>query len=112
MSVGECQNGAILFESDIFDPEQIQELRAVDVVGDCCGVFYKADGSVADIELNRCTPCVQPVDMASMNTVMLAGGMAKLNATRAILSAGFIKKLLVDEALARALVAASHQGRA
>ena len=112
MSVGECQNGAILFDSDIFDPEQIEELRAVDVVGDCCGVFYKADGSVADIELNRCTPCVQPVDMASMNTVMLAGGMAKLDATRAILRAGFIKKLLVDEALARALVAASHQGRA
>jgi DNA-binding transcriptional regulator LsrR (DeoR family) len=47
-----------------------------------------------------------------MNTVMLAGGMAKLDATRAILRAGFIKKLLVDEALARALVAASHQGRA
>ena len=55
---------------------------------------------------------MQPVDMASMNTVMLAGGMAKLDATRAILRAGFIKKLLVDEALARALVAASHQGRA
>lgn len=106
MSVGECREGAILFESDIFTPDQIQQLRDADVVGDCCGVFYRADGSVADIELNRCTPCVQPSDMAQMDTVLLAGGLGKLAATLAVLRAGFCKRLLVDEGLARALLAA------
>lgn len=111
MSVGECRDGAILFDSDIFDAGQIAQLREADVVGDCCGVFYKADGSVADIELNRCTPCVRPADMAAMDTVLLAGGMGKLAATLAVLRAGFVKKLLVDEGLANALVAASDKGK-
>lgn len=107
MSVGECREGAILFDSDIFTAEQIQQLRDADVVGDCCGVFYKADGTVADIELNRCTPCVQPADMAKMETVLLAAGSGKLAATLAVLRAGFVKRLLVDERLAVALVAAA-----
>ncbi|MDD9717482.1 sugar-binding domain-containing protein [Dinoroseobacter sp. PD6] len=108
MSVGECREGAILFDSDIFTPAQIQQLRDADVVGDCCGVFYKADGSVADIELNRCTPCVQPQDMGAMDTVLLAGGAGKLTATLAVLRAGFVRKLLIDEGLATKLVTASE----
>lgn len=106
MSVGECREGAILFDSDIFSADQIRQLRDADVVGDCCGVFYRADGTIADIELNRCTPCVQPSDMANMDTVLLAGGAGKLAATLAVLRAGFVKKLMVDEGLAVALLAA------
>jgi len=104
MSVGECRDGAILFDSDIFTTDQIQQLVDAGVVGDCCGVFYKADGSIADIDLNRCTPCVPPADMAGTDTVLLAGGVGKLAATLAVLRAGFIKRLMVDEQLARLLV--------
>ncbi len=111
MSVGECREGAILFDSEIFSAEQIEELRDADVVGDCCGVFYRADGTVADIQLNRCTPCVQPSDMEDMDTVLLAGGAGKLTATLAVLRAGFVKKLLVDEGLAVALLSASEDRR-
>ena len=107
MSVGECREGAILFDSDIFSREQLQQLRDADVVGDCCGVFYKADGAVADIELNRCTPHVQPADMAAMDAVLLAGGSGKLVATLAVLRGGAINRLMVDEGLATALLAAS-----
>ena len=109
MSVGECREGAILFDSDIFSAEQIRELLDAEIVGDCCGVFYRADGTVADIELNRCTPCVKPADMADMDTVLLAGGVGKLAATLAVLRAGFIKKLMVDEGLAVALVQAVRE---
>ena len=104
MSVGECRDGAVLFESNLFSERQIQQLRDADVVGDCCGVFFKADGSVADIELNRCTPCVQPRDTRKMDSVILASGVAKCAATLAVLRAGFAKRLLVDEALAQALL--------
>ncbi|WP_227268208.1 sugar-binding transcriptional regulator [Roseobacter weihaiensis] len=109
MSVGECREGAILFDSNIFSPDQIQQLRDADVVGDCCGIFYKADGTVADIELNRSTPCVQPADMADTDTVLLAGGTGKLAATLAVLRAGFVKRLMVDEGLATALLSASEK---
>lgn len=104
MSVGECREGAILFDSNLFSEDQIQQLRDADVVGDCCGVFYSADGTVADIELNKCTPCVQPEDMRQMDSVILTSGVEKCAATLAVLRAGFTKRLLVDETLAHALL--------
>lgn len=100
MSIGECREGAILFESGIFSEEQLQQLLDADVVGDCCGVFFKADGSVADIELNRSTPCVKPQEFAGMDAVILASGKGKCAATLAVLRGGFVNRLLVDEALA------------
>lgn len=104
MSVGECQDGAILFESGLFSSEQIDELRNNDVVGDCCGVFFKADGSIADITMNRCTPCVKPEEMSDMDVVITAGGATKMSATLAVLRAGFGDRLFVDEILAEAIL--------
>ncbi len=100
MSVGECSDGAILFESGLFTPAQQEELTRNGVVGDCCGVFYTADGAIADIPLNRCTPCVKPDEMADMDVTVCAGGATKADATLAVLRAGFVTRLLVDEILA------------
>ncbi|MGS4946092.1 sugar-binding transcriptional regulator [Meridianimarinicoccus sp. RP-17] len=104
MSVGECRDGAILFESGIFSPEQMAELRRNNVVGDCCGVFFTADGAVADTPLNRCTPCVKPAEMGAMDVLVTAAGITKAAATLAVLRAGFVNRLMIDEALARALL--------
>lgn len=104
MSVGECRDGAILFESGLFSPEQMAELRRNNVVGDCCGVFFTADGAVADIPLNRCTPCVKPSEMGDMDVVVTAGGTSKTAATLAVLRAGFVNRLMIDETLARAVL--------
>ncbi|MDJ1007407.1 MAG: sugar-binding domain-containing protein [Paracoccaceae bacterium] len=104
MSVGECRDGAILFESGIFSAEQIADLRHNNVVGDCCGVFFTEDGAVADTPLNRCTPCVKPSEMAEMDVVVTAGGATKAAATLAVLRAGFVDRLLIDETLARAVI--------
>ncbi|MEO0999035.1 MAG: sugar-binding transcriptional regulator [Pseudomonadota bacterium] len=104
MSVGECRDGAILFESGLFSAAQMAELNANNVVGDCCGVFYTAEGEVADIPLNRCTPCVKPSEMAAMDVVVTAGGLTKAAATLAVLRAGFVDRLIVDETLAGAIL--------
>ncbi len=104
LSVGECREGAILFESGLFSDEQLEELLANDVVGDCCGVFFKKDGSIADISLNQCTPCVKPYEMTGMDVSITAGGATKLLATLAVLRAGFVDRLFVDEMLAHSLL--------
>jgi len=104
MSVGECRDGAILFENGIFSPDQMAELRRNNVVADCCGVFFTADGKVADIPLNRCTPCVTPAEMGAMDVVVTAAGVSKAAATLAVLRAGFVKRLMIDAPLARALL--------
>lgn len=107
VSVGECRDGAVLFESDLFTAAQKDELVAAEVVGDCCGVFYRADGTVADIEVNRCTPCITAAEMARIDTVVFSSGAAKLRATLAVVRAGVARRLMVDETLARLLL--SHK---
>jgi len=103
-SVGECRDGAILFESGLFTPDQLDELRENKVVADCCGVFFTADGKVADIPLNGCTPCAKPNEMPNTDMTLLAGGASKSLATSAVLRANFVDRLIVDEHLARKLL--------
>ncbi|MEL6207463.1 MAG: sugar-binding transcriptional regulator [Pseudomonadota bacterium] len=107
MSVGECRDGAILFEGGLFNPEQLAELKTSGVVGDCCGVFFTPDGAVADIALNHCTPCVKPDEMGTMDVTITAGGATKTEATLAVLRAGFVDRLILDETLARAILSQS-----
>ena len=104
MSVGECRDGAILFDNGIFSAEQLRALRDAGVVGDCCGSFYRADGSLPDIPLNRCAPKISTGELAQMDTVILAGGFGKRTATLALLRAGGVRRLFVDERLACALL--------
>ena len=103
-SVGECRDGAVLFESDLFTDEQIEQLRDNKVVADCCGVFFTADGAVANIPLNGCTPCAKPNQMPNTDMTLLAGGVSKSVATLAVLRANFADRLFVDENLARKLL--------
>jgi DNA-binding transcriptional regulator LsrR (DeoR family) len=103
-SVGECRDGAVLFESSLFTTEQIDQLRDNNVVADCCGVFFTADGIVADIPLNGCTPCAKPNEMPNTDMTLLAGGLSKRVGTLAVLRANFVDRLFVDENLARALL--------
>ena len=103
-SIGECSDGAVLFESGLFTADQIDQLRDNNVVADCCGVFFTADGGVADIPLNGCTPCAKPNEMPNTDMTLLAGGLSKSVATLAVLRANFIDRLFVDENLARKLL--------
>ena len=103
-SVGECRDGAVLFESGLFTDQQIEQLRDNKVVADCCGVFFTADGAVADIPLNGCTPCAKPNQMPNTDMTLLAGGVSKSVATLAVLRANFADRLFVDEGLARKLL--------
>ena len=106
-SVGECRDGAVLFESGLFTDQQIEQLRDNKVVADCCGVFFTADGAVADIPLNGCTPCAKPNQMPNTDMTLLAGGVSKSVATLAVLRANFADRLFVDEGLARKLLEGS-----
>ena len=85
-SVGECRDDAVLFESSLFTTEQIDQLRDNNVVADCCGVFFTADGTVAGIPLNGCTPCAKPNEMPDTDMTLLAGGLSKRVGTLAAVS--------------------------
>ena len=103
-SIGECRDGAVLFEGGLFSDQQIKQLKENNVVADCCGVFFTEDGAVANIPLNRCTLCVKPNQMPHTDMSLLSGGVSKSVATLAVLRANFADRLFVDENLARKLL--------
>jgi DNA-binding transcriptional regulator LsrR (DeoR family) len=103
VSVGECTPDALLSLSGVLTADDRAELAAAGAVADTTGKFFRADGSLAPTGLNARAPSIGLVDLHRANVVLLAAGAAKAAATRAVLRAGFVDRLIVDEGLARQL---------
>ena len=103
VSVGECGPGALLYESGVLTAEDRTALAAAGAVADTTGHFFRQDGSLADVDLNRRAPAISFEDLRARDVVMLAAGTKKLRALRAVLRAGLVRRLLIDERLARML---------
>ncbi|TVQ35941.1 MAG: transcriptional regulator [Geminicoccaceae bacterium] len=106
ISVGECTPDALLFASGVLTAEDGRALRAAGAVADTTGMFFQADGSLADTDLNRRAPSVGLDDLRACEVSLLAAGCSKATAVRAALQAGFVDRLIVDERLGRMLAAA------
>ncbi len=78
-----------------------ESLERDDVVGDLATVFYRADGSWADVQLNaRATGPRLDLFRRVPRRVCIVAGMSKLEATIAALRAGYITTIVLDEPLA------------
>ncbi len=108
-SVGAVHAGvpSRVYAGDYLEPEDLAELKREEVVGDISTVFYRADGSWADIPLNQRASgpplhLFQSVDRA----LCVVAGRAKVQGLHAALQAGYMNELVVDEPTARELVKA------
>lgn len=104
ISVGECTADALLQSSGILTPEEAASLIDARAVADTTGKFFAADGSLAPTDLNQRAPSIELQDLHRSDVVVLSSGAAKAPALRALLAAGFVNRLIVDEPLARALL--------
>jgi deoxyribonucleoside regulator len=88
------------------DPEDYRSLSADGVVGDVATVFYRGDGSWNDIALNERAsgPDLEQIRRAARRVCVVAG-LSKLPSLRGALAARLVTDLVIDEPLARALVA-------
>ncbi|MFD1722757.1 sugar-binding transcriptional regulator [Amnibacterium endophyticum] len=88
------------------EPEDYRLLERDRVVGDVATVFYREDGTSDGIELNE---RASGPDLAQLRRtprrVCVVAGVSKLPGLRGALAAGLITDLVVDEPLARALLA-------
>lgn len=76
------------------------------VVGDVCTVLLRADGSFADIELNKRATGPTPRALARIpRRVCVVAGDGKVQALLAALRAGVITDLVIDEVTAESLLA-------
>jgi len=104
VSVGECTAGSLLQSSGILTPGEAAGLGAAGAVADTTGKFFTADGELAATDLNLRAPSIGLGDLHRSDVVVLSSGAGKAAALRAVLAAGFVNRLIVDEPLARALL--------
>jgi DNA-binding transcriptional regulator LsrR (DeoR family) len=88
------------------DPEDYRSLSDDGVVGDVATVFYRGDGSWNDIALNARAsgPDLEQIRRVARRVCVVAG-LSKLPSLRGALAAGLVTDLVIDEPLARALIA-------
>ena len=96
ISVGECDSGSFLSRYGYLSPEDLQRLHQLGAVGDTLGLFFDKDGNYIDLQLCRRTLAIDLSTLSESTIVLLSAGRAKVNATQAILKAGFITGLVID----------------
>lgn len=104
ISVGECTPEALLQSTGVLTGEEVAALARAGAVADTTGKFFTADGHLAETDLNARAPSIELEDLHRASVTLLAAGSGKARATRAVLAAGFVNRLIVDEALASALL--------
>lgn len=96
-----------VYSGGYLDAADLDTLRRDRVAGDVATVFYRLDGSTADIEMNeRSTGPSFPTLRRAPRRLCVVAGEAKVTALRGALAAGLVTDLVVDEPTAHALVRA------
>ncbi len=104
ISVGECTPGALLQTSKVLTGAEVAALQVAGAVADTTGKFFCADGRLADTDLNARAPSISLDDLRRSDVLVLSAGRAKVVAVRAVIRAGIVDRLIVDEALALGLL--------
>lgn len=94
-----------VYVSGSLDPEDLAALPAQGIAGDIATVFYRADGSYADIPLNaRASGPSLDLMRGARQAICVVSGLGKVQALRAALAGGLLNTLVTDEHTARALL--------
>jgi len=104
ISLGDCSPDALLSTSGILTPADEAALAGAGAVADSTGKFFRADGSLADADLNRRSPSIGMEDLRRADVALLAAGETKARATLALLRSGIVNRVITDQRLAAALL--------
>ncbi len=103
VSVGDLSSRSLLASTTIVS-ENIADLRAAGAVGDLLGTFLDEYGRPVDHPLNQRVMALSPAELKGYPASILAsGGEHKLRIIRAVLNAGFVRRLVTDEQVAEKL---------
>ena len=94
-----------VYSGGYFEAQEQRQLRELGVVGDMCTVLLREDGSWADLELNKRASGPTPKELARIpRRICVASGTHRVRALRGALRTGAITDLVLDDALAKALM--------
>ncbi len=105
--IGEVDFKGFLATGGMVTEEDVEEVRHAGGVAEILGQFFREDGSHVPNAVSDRALAPRLADLKSHKLISLAGGTAKTQAIRAILSSGLLDGLITDEATAKRLVKAS-----
>lgn len=94
-----------VYSGGYLDPEDRDELRRENVVGDVATVFYRADGSWRDIGVNARAggPSLDTIKRAPRRVCVVAG-RSKVASLKGALAAELVTDLIIDESAGQGLL--------
>lgn len=105
LGIGEVRESAYLCESGMILPEEIARVQKEGAVAEAYGTFYDREGRKVATDLHQRVIAVAPETMRGREVLVVAGGIEKAEALRAMLKTGLPTALITDEATARCLAA-------
>lgn len=97
-------HAASLATSGMIEPHEFDEVVRAGGCGEILGHFFDAHGRRVETELSPRIAALDHDDLKSGKLVAVAGGAAKPDAIRAVLSSGLLHGLLTDECTASTLL--------
>ncbi len=99
-----------LYRTGYFNGSDIEDFKAMGVVGDLIGNLLDAKGNVVDIPVNRCIVGQDLTSLRSVPTVIaVAGDIMKSQVILAALQTGCLDILVTDAVTAQAVMALAHK---
>lgn len=103
VGIGTAEPDAQLVSSQMIEPAEIQEVKALGGVGEILGHFFDAEGHAIETSLTARTLSLGLDALNGRRIVAIAGGKAKTCAIRSVLMSGCLSGLITDERTALAL---------
>lgn len=103
-SIGDCTDDTHLVEAGIANQNDMNEARTKGAVGIVCSHFIDRSGSQVNIERNERLISIEVAALKNAKKrILVASGMAKLEAAKAALKGKLVTHLVLDNHLAHAL---------
>ncbi|MGB3315730.1 MAG: sugar-binding transcriptional regulator, partial [Albidovulum sp.] len=106
VGIGDVGSHAHLSEVGTVTSDEMEELRSNGAVGEILGHYLDRQGAPVATSLSGRVMAPPIEELANRMVVAVAGGEAKTDAIRAVLTGGLLKGLITDEATARRLAEA------
>lgn len=105
VGIGSVDTEGHLAENLVLSLEELDALRAEGAIGDLMGCFFDIDGHKGDTAVSRLAVGVSPDEVRGKPVTAVVCGANKDEATLAVLRSGVLTGLIVDEFLARRVIA-------
>jgi deoxyribonucleoside regulator len=104
-TVGDINEQSSLFKAEYYTKNDLMDLKEKGAVGDICSRIFDQQGSICNVDLDNRTIGIQLKELSTKrDSILIAGGMEKVDGIYGALRGKFPNVLIIDEFTAHALL--------